>query len=110
MHQYYSQADGIPQFINMMVDAQKKVKRAGMPIADIELVMMALAVVLAAQQFPHNVDDWEGLPSSSRTWPAWKTALRLLHIKRQRQILALGGSQPLVGGALAAIQVPPAID
>ena len=34
MQLYYSQADGIPQFINMMEDAQKKAKRAGMPIAD----------------------------------------------------------------------------
>ena len=32
MHQYFSQADSIPQFINMMEDAQKKAKRAGMPI------------------------------------------------------------------------------
>jgi hypothetical protein len=42
--QYYVQADGIPQFIVMMEDAQKKAKRAGMPIADVELVKMALAL------------------------------------------------------------------
>jgi hypothetical protein len=41
MMQYYVQVDGIPQFIIMMEDAQKKAKRAGMPIADIKLVMMA---------------------------------------------------------------------
>jgi hypothetical protein len=50
--QYYIQADGIPQFIVMMKDAQEKVKRASMPIADVVLVMMALAAVLAAQQLP----------------------------------------------------------
>ncbi len=65
MMQYYVQADGIPQFIVMMKDAQKKAKRAGMPIADVELVMMALAAVLAAQHFPHEVDHWEGLPAGS---------------------------------------------
>ena len=43
MHQYYVQSDGIPQYINMLEDAQKKAKRAGMPIADIKLVMMASA-------------------------------------------------------------------
>ncbi len=32
MTQYYAEADGIPQFIVMMEDAQKKVKRVGMPI------------------------------------------------------------------------------
>jgi hypothetical protein len=34
-----------------------------MPIADIELVMMASAAVLAAQHFLREVDDWEGLPA-----------------------------------------------
>jgi hypothetical protein len=98
MHKYYVQADGIPQYIIMLEDAQKKAKRVGMPIADIKLVMMALAAVLAAQHSPREVDNWEGLPLSSRTWAAWKTAFRLMHLKRQRQILALGGGEPL-GGA-----------
>jgi hypothetical protein len=98
MHQYYVQADGILQYIIMLEDAQKKAKRAGMPIADVELVMMALAAVLAAQHFPREVDDWEGLPTPKRTWLVWKTAFRLAHLKRQRQILASGGGEPL-GGA-----------
>jgi hypothetical protein len=67
MMQCHVQVDGIPQFIVMMEDAQKKAKRAGMPIADIELVMMASVAVLAAQHFPHEVNNWEGLPSASRT-------------------------------------------
>jgi hypothetical protein len=58
MHQYYTQADGIPP---------KKANRAGMLITDIKLVMMALAVVLSAQHFPRKVDDWEGLPLVART-------------------------------------------
>ena len=98
MHQYYTQADGIPWYIIMLEDAQKKSKRAGMPIADIKLVMMASAAVLAAQYFLREVDDWEGLPATLHTWAAWKTAFRLAHLKRQRQILALGGGEPL-GGA-----------
>jgi hypothetical protein len=95
MHQYYVQADGIPQYIVMLENAQKKAKRAGMPIADIKLVMMASAAVLAAQHFPREVNNWEGLPSSSCTWAAWRTAFRLAHLKRQHQILALGGGEPL---------------
>ncbi len=57
MTQYYVQADGIPQFIVMIKDAQKKAKLAGMPIADVKLMMMALAAVLGAQHFPQEVDD-----------------------------------------------------
>jgi hypothetical protein len=52
MTQYYVQANGIPQFMVMIEDAQNKAKRAGMLIADVELVMMASAAVLAAQHFP----------------------------------------------------------
>ncbi len=57
MHQYYLQADGIPQYIVMLEDAQKKAKQAGMLIANIKILMMALAAVLSAQHFPCEVDD-----------------------------------------------------
>jgi hypothetical protein len=66
-----------------------------MPIANVELVMMALAAVLAAQHFPCEVDDWEGLPAASCTWQAWKVAFCLAHLKRQCQLQALGGGNPL---------------
>jgi hypothetical protein len=97
-----TQADGIPQYINMLKDAQKKAMRAGMPIADVELVMMTSAAILAAQHFPREVNDWEGLPSTSCTWTAWKTAFCLAHVKRQQQILASEGGEPL-GGAHGVI-------
>jgi hypothetical protein len=59
----------------MMEDAQKKAKRAAMPIADVKLVMMALAAVLAAQHFLQEVDDWEGLSAINCMWRAWKVCL-----------------------------------
>jgi hypothetical protein len=68
------------------------------------VIMMALAAVLAAQHFPRKVDDWEGLPVTSHTWPAWKKAFRLAHLKRQRQIHASGGGEPL-GGAHGVLPV-----
>jgi hypothetical protein len=54
----------------MLEDAQKKAQHAAMPIADIQLVMIASAAVLAAQHFPCKVDDWEGLPAAAHTWTA----------------------------------------
>jgi len=56
---------------------------------------MALAAVLTVQNFPCEVDDWEGLLASAGTWTVWKTAFRLAHLKRQRQILASKGGEPL---------------
>jgi hypothetical protein len=73
-----------------------------MPITDVELVMMALAAVLAAQHFPSEVDNWEGLPAVSCTWQSWKVAFFLAHLKRQRQLQALRGGEPL-GGAHSVI-------
>jgi hypothetical protein len=110
MMQYHMQADGIPQFIVVMEEAQKKAKRAGMPIANIKLIMMALAAVLAAQHFPHEFNDWEGFPGATCMWQAWKVAFRLAHLKHQRQLQALGGGKPH-GGAHAMIPTfAPTID
>ena len=106
MHGYYAQADGIPQYIIMLEEAQKKAKQAGMPIADIELVIMASAAGLVAMHFPREVDDWEGLPALGRTWPSRKMSFRSSHLKRQRQILALGGGEPL-GGAHGVLPTDP---
>jgi hypothetical protein len=95
MTQYYVQADGIPQFIVMMEDAQKKAKQADMPIADVKLVTMALAAVLAAQHFPQEVDDWEGLLAINCMWRAWKVTFRLAHLKHQCQLQASRVGGPL---------------
>jgi hypothetical protein len=107
MMQYCMQVNGIPKFIIMMEDAQKKATRAGMPIADVELVMMTLAAVLAAQHFPCEVDDWEGLLATSRTWQAWKVAFCLAHLKRQHQLQASGGGKPLGGAHTVIPNAPP---
>ncbi len=86
----------------MTEDAQKKAKRAAMPIANVKLVMMALAAILMAQHFLQEVDDWEGLPAIECTWRAWKVAFCLAHLKHQCQLQASGGVGPL-GSAHAVI-------
>jgi hypothetical protein len=110
MMQYYMQADGSPHFIIMIGDAPKKAKQAGMPITDVELVMMTLAAVLAAQHLPREVDNWEGLPAASCTWHAWKVAFRLAHLKRQHQRQASGGGEPLGGARAVVPTAAPTID
>jgi hypothetical protein len=81
-----------------------------MPIADVQLLMMALAAVLAAQHFPRKVDDWECLPTKSCTWQAWKVACHLAHLKHQRQLQASGEGESL-GSAHAVIPTAaPTID
>jgi hypothetical protein len=77
-----------------------------MPIANVELVMMALAAVLAAQHFPQEVDDWEGLPAINRMWKAWKVAFHLAHLKRQRQLQVSGGVDRWVVPTLISLPLP----
>jgi hypothetical protein len=89
---------------------RKKAKQASRPIANIELVMMASVAVIAAQHFPCEVDDWEGLPATSCTWQAWKVAFRLAHLKHQRQLQALGGGKPLGGAHTGIPTAAPTID
>ena len=83
---------GPPCRLITLGDAQKKAKRAGMPIANIKLVMLASRAVLAAQHFPRKVDNWESLPMTGCTWAVWKMAFCLTHLKLQQQAdLGLGG-------------------
>jgi hypothetical protein len=81
-----------------------------MPINDVELVMMALAAVLAAQHFPCEVDDWEGLPTASCMWQAWKVAFCLAHLKCQRQLQASGGGKPLGSAHVVIPTAAPTMD
>ncbi len=80
MHGCYAQVDGIPQYIIMLEEAQKKAKRAIMPIADIELVMMALvaaARLTIGKGFPltHTCGGrgrWHSIsPTSSASVISW---------------------------------------
>jgi len=77
-----------------------------MPIADVKLVIMALAAVLTAQHFLREVDDWEGLPAINHMGRAWKVAYHLAHLKRQRQLQASGVGGPL--GSAHAVTPGPA--
>jgi hypothetical protein len=99
MMQYYVQADGIPQFILMVEDAKKRLN--GLECLSLTLNLSWWHRRLS-QHFPREVNNLEGLLAVSHTWPAWKVALRLAHLKRQHQLQALGGGKPL-GGAHAVI-------
>ncbi len=81
-----------------------------MPITNVELVMMASVVVLAAQHFPREVNNWESLPAGSHTWQAWKVAFCLAHLKHQRQLQALGGGKLLGGAQVVIPTATPTID
>ena len=57
----YKNATSIPDFILRMEEAQKKAKRAELPILDIELAMYATTSVLQqSEAHKKETDEWEG--------------------------------------------------
>eukprot|EP00804_Cyclotella_cryptica_P027252 CCRYP_014350-RA/>CCRYP_014350-RA protein AED:0.46 eAED:0.46 QI:0/-1/0/1/-1/1/1/0/130 len=91
---FYAAADGIPEYINMLEAAQRKLARANLPMSDDQLLAIAYTAVLALSHFPRPTDDWEAKPRANKTWTAWKTHYRAVHIARKRQLLASGTATP----------------
>jgi hypothetical protein len=91
----------------MMEDAQKKAKWAGMPIADVKLVMMASVAVLAAQHFPRKWMIGRAYrPLTARGEPGRLPSV-LPTSNASTNSRLLGGGEPL-GGANATIPAPAA--
>ena len=54
---YYGDSAGIPEYINMIEDAQKKPQRKKLPIPDITLVDIAKKSILQAQLFTLDIKE-----------------------------------------------------
>lgn len=100
MMQYYAQVDGIPEYINKLEEAQRKLARANLPMSDDQLLAIASTSVLASGHFPRPTDEWEAKPRNQKTWTAWKAHYRNAHLARKRQMLA-AGTAGLGGGGMA---------
>jgi hypothetical protein len=100
MLSYYAQAEGIPEYINMLKEAQRKLARANLPMSDDQLLAIASTSILASGHFPRPTDEWEVLAHNNKTWTAWKTHYRAAHIARKWQMLA-AETMPVSGMANA---------
>ena len=67
---YYANAEGIPEYINMLEEAQRKLARANLPMSDDQLLAIASTAVLASNHFPRATDEWEARARPNKTWPA----------------------------------------
>eukprot|EP00804_Cyclotella_cryptica_P001877 CCRYP_019350-RA/>CCRYP_019350-RA protein AED:0.46 eAED:0.46 QI:0/-1/0/1/-1/1/1/0/173 len=91
---FYTTADGIPEYINVLEAAQRKLARANLPMSDDQLLAIASTAILASNQFPRPTDDWEAKPCANKTWTAWRTHYRAAHITRKHQLIASGNAMP----------------
>ena len=59
MQRYHLEVEGIPEYINMLEDAQRQAGRVGRTIADETLLIFASTEILTSDKFPRANDDWE---------------------------------------------------
>ena len=73
MQRYHLEVEGIPEYINMLEDAQNKLGRSGRTIADETLLLFSSTAILAALRYPRSNNDWEDRYEDEKTWANWKT-------------------------------------
>ena len=59
MQHYHIEVEVIPEYINMLEDAQKQAGRAGQTIANETLLLFATTIILITKRYPHANKDWE---------------------------------------------------
>ena len=101
MRTFYADAEGIPQYINLMEVAQRKAARGNLPVTDQTMVAIASKSVLAASDFDTATEKWDELPDSAKTWAAWKAHYNAAHDAHERKLLAAPDASQF-GGANAA--------
>ena len=57
MLSFDNEVDGIPEYINMMEDAQRKLERDNLPMSNEQLLAFPTTSVLASGHFPRPTDD-----------------------------------------------------
>ena len=59
MQRYHLKVQGIPEYINMLEEAQRQAGRASRTITDDILLLFASTAMLTIKRFPRANDDWE---------------------------------------------------
>ncbi|KAL7531028.1 hypothetical protein ACHAXR_003813, partial [Thalassiosira sp. AJA248-18] len=64
MRDYHNTAEGIPEYINMLEDAQRQALRidSNNPITNASVLVIATSAFLKDNRFPRTSEDWEDLP------------------------------------------------
>jgi hypothetical protein len=76
-----------------MLNARQQ--RAGLPVTNQTLTILASTALLAVGTFPRTTNLWEELDPVGKTWPAWKTAYLDAHKRRANRLRATGGADNL---------------
>jgi hypothetical protein len=101
----YKYAASMPDFILGMEEAQKKAKRADLPILDIKLAMYATTAMLQLRDSKKEMDKWEGRNASKKIWTKWKQAY-LAAYARGVNCQCVGATDKLFSRAAILVPIP----
>ena len=68
MQRYHLEVEGIPDYINLLEDAQQQARRAGKTIADETLLLFASTAMITRERFPRANNAWEERAERDNTW------------------------------------------
>ena len=104
MQRYHLEVEGIPEYINMLKDAQRQAGRAGRTITDETLVLFASIAMLTSERFTRANNYWEDRAERDKTWATWKLSYKQAHAKVRVKAQATDGSVKLGAANSAARQ------
>ena len=92
MQSYHLEVEGIPEYINILKDAQRQSGRAGRAVSDETLLLFASTAMLTSERFPPANTAWEDRAETDKTCAAWKIAYKQAHTKARVKAQAHGGN------------------
>ena len=82
MKMIYSDAEGIPQFINAMEEVQQKSKRAKLVINGEYMHDVALKSLLQSDEYETETRECSKIPDDQKTWTAWKATFQEAYVAK----------------------------
>ena len=104
MQRYHLEVEGIPEYINILEDAQRQAGRAGRAISDETLLIFASTAMITSERFPRDNDDWEDRAELDKMWAAWKISYKQAHAKARVKAQAQEDSTKFGAANSAACQ------
>ena len=84
MKTLFSNAEGIPQYINATEAVQQKSKWAKLVIHDKYMHAVALKLLLQSGEYETERQGWKKLTEYQNTWAAWKKTFREAYVAKRR--------------------------
>ena len=95
MQCYHLEVGCIPEYINMIEDAQRQAGRAGRAISDDTLLLFASTAMLTSERFPQDNYAWEDQAEPDKTWAAWNLLTSKPTPRRESRLRPTGATLSL---------------